>query len=224
MGRGSASLAIPRADSRNYFLFRSTLRTKYKLFCKEFAPTATYVHMNAQRIPSIDPATATGSNKRFFDLLQSTLGLIPNMTRSMAQSPAVLEGYMSLSGALSKGSLGKRLGEELALSVADANRCDYCASAHTVLGKLAGLSDTQIRAALNGSAQEAKDAAALKFAKVIVEKRGRISADDFKAVTDAGFTPGEAGEIVAHVALNVFTNYFNNVAMTEIDFPRVTTA
>ena len=145
--------------------------------------------MSSQRIPSVDPASSTGSNKKYFDMLQSALGVIPNMTRSMAQSPAVLEGYISLSGALTKGSLGKKLGEELALTLAGTNHCDYCASAHTVLGKLAGLSETQIDAALKGSAREAKDAAAMKFANVIVEKRGRISDADFKAVTDAGFTP-----------------------------------
>jgi AhpD family alkylhydroperoxidase len=180
--------------------------------------------MHTQRIPSVDPATATGTNKKFFDMLHGALGVIPNMTRAMAQSPAVLEGYVSLSGALSKGTLGKKLGEELALTLAGTNHCDYCASAHSVLGKFAGLSETQIGAALKGSAEDAKAAAAMKFANVIVEKRGRINDTDFKAVTDAGFTPGEAGEIVAHVALNIFTNYFNNVAVTEIDFPIVTVA
>ena len=177
--------------------------------------------MHNQRIPSIDPATATGSNKKHFTLLTSALGSIPNMALAMAQSPAVLDGYLALSAAVSKGSLGKRLGEELALTLAGTNRCDYCASAHTALGKLAGLTDAQTIAALKGNADQAKEAAALKFAKVIVEKRGRIDDADFKAVTDAGFTPGQAGEIVAHVALNVFTNYFNNVANTEIDYPRV---
>jgi AhpD family alkylhydroperoxidase len=180
--------------------------------------------MTTQRIPSIDPATATGSNKKFFDLLQSALGVIPNMTRAMAQSPAVLDGYMSLSGALGKGSLGRKLGEELALTLAGTNRCDYCASAHTVLGKFAGLSEVEMNRALQGTAEDEKTAAALKFANVVVEKRGRISEADFKALTDAGFTPVEAGEIVAHVALNVFTNYFNNVAATEIDFPKVAVA
>ncbi len=180
--------------------------------------------MNIQRIPSIDPATATGSNKKFFDLLQSALGVVPNMTRAMAQSPAVLEGYVTLNGALSKGTLGRKLGEELALTLAGTNHCDYCASAHSVLGKFAGLSETQITAALHGTAEETKAAAALKFANAVVEKRGRISDADFQAVLDAGFTPGEAGEIVAHVALNVFTNYFNNVAATEIDFPKVAVA
>ena len=117
--------------------------------------------MYTQRIPSVDPASATGTNKKFFDMLQGALGVIPNMTRSMAQSPAVLEGYISLSGALSKGTLGKKLGEELALTLAGTNHCDYCASAHTVLGKFAGLSETQIDAALKGSAEDAKAAAAL---------------------------------------------------------------
>ncbi len=180
--------------------------------------------MYIELIPSIDPATATGTNKKFFDMLQGALGVVPNMTRSMARSPAVLEGYISLSSALSKGTLGKQLSEQLALTLAGTNRCDYCASAHTVLGKFAGLSELQIGAALNGSAEDAKAAAGLKFATLIVEKRGHITDADFKAVIDAGFTPGEAGEIVAHVALNIFTNYYNNVAMTEIDFPKVTVA
>jgi AhpD family alkylhydroperoxidase len=130
--------------------------------------------MYTQRIPSVDPAAATGANKKFFDMLQSALGVVPNMTRSMAQSPAVLEGYISLSGALSKGTLGKQLSEELALTLAGTNHCDYCASAHTVLGKFAGLSESQIGAALKGSAEDVKAAAGLKFANVIVEKRGHI--------------------------------------------------
>jgi hypothetical protein len=62
--------------------------------------------MNTQRIPSLDTLSATGSNRKFFDMLQANLGLVPNMTRAMAESPPVLEGYMSLSSALSKGSLG----------------------------------------------------------------------------------------------------------------------
>jgi uncharacterized peroxidase-related enzyme len=177
--------------------------------------------MSTQRIQSVDPAAATGSNKKYFDALQSGLGLIPNMTRAMAQSPAVLEGYVLLNGALSKGSLGRKLSEELALTLAGVNRCDYCASAHSVLGKLAGLNETQVSSALKATAEDAKTAAALRFAQVLVEKRGQISDADYQTVRAAGYTEGEVGEIVAHVAINVFTNYFNNVAKTGIDFPEV---
>ena len=177
--------------------------------------------MNTQRIPSVDIDNATGSNKKYFDLLQNTLGTVPNMARAMAQSPGVLEGYMGLSGALSKGTLGRKLGEEIALAVAGTNQCDYCASVHSAIGKLTGLTESQLTDAIQGKGVDAKGSAAIRFANVILEKRGRISDADFKAVIDAGYTTAEAGEIVAHVAVNVFTNYFNNVAGTEIDFPKV---
>jgi AhpD family alkylhydroperoxidase len=94
------------------------------------------------------------------------------------------------------------LGEELALTLAGTNRCDYCASAHSATGKLAGLKEADVTAALKGKAEDAREAAALKFASAVVEKRGRIDDADFKAVTDAGFTPGEVSEIVAHVVVN----------------------
>src|ERR1700744_46921 len=104
--------------------------------------------MSTQRIQSVDPFNATGSNKKYFDALKAGLGIIPNMTRAMAQSPAVLESYVLFHGALTKGSLGRKLSEEIALTLAGANHCDYCASAHTALGKLAGLSEPQITGAL----------------------------------------------------------------------------
>ena len=175
--------------------------------------------MNNQRIPSVDATTASGTNKKNFDILKSALGFIPNMALAMAQSPAVLEGYMGLSVALIKGGLGKRVEEELALTVAGANRCEYCASAHSAAAKIAGLDEAGVAAALQGKSEDVKETAALRFATAVVEKRGRIDDADFKAVTDAGFTPGEVTEIVAHVVRNIFTNYFNNVAGTEIDSP-----
>jgi AhpD family alkylhydroperoxidase len=139
------------------------------------------------------------------------------MALAMAQSPAVLDGYMALSVALTKSRLGKRLEEGLALTLAGTNRCEYCASAHRVTAKLAGLDETAVEAALQGKSEDVREGAALRFATAVVEKRGRIDEADFKMVTDAGFTPGEVTEIVAHVVGNIFTNYFNNVARTEID-------
>jgi AhpD family alkylhydroperoxidase len=141
------------------------------------------------------------------------------MALAMAQSPAALDGYMGLSVALIKGRLGKRLGEELALTLAGTNRCEYCASAHSTTAKIAGLDEADVVAALQGESEDVREAAALRFATAVVEKRGRIDDADFKAVTDAGFTPGEVTEIVAHVVVNIFTNYFNNAAKTEIDSP-----
>jgi AhpD family alkylhydroperoxidase len=125
--------------------------------------TEVILEMSNQRIPSVDPTTASGSNKKNFDRLRSALGFIPNMALAMAQSPAVLDGYMSLSGALTKGRLGKRPREELALTLAASNRCEYCASAHTSSGKLAGLKETDVAAALQGKAEDVREAAADSF-------------------------------------------------------------
>lgn len=126
---------------------------------------------------------------------------------------------MGLSVALIKGRLGKRLGEEVALTLAGTNRCEYCTSAHSASAKLAGLKETDVAAALQGKAEDAREAAVLRFATAVVEKRGRVDDADFKAVIDAGFTPKDVSEIVAHVVVNIFANYFNNVARTEIDSP-----
>ena len=118
--------------------------------------------------------------------------------------------------------MSKKLAAELALALAGINHCQYCASSHTVLSRAVGLKEAQIVNALEGKVDDAKDAAAINFAKTVVEKRGRIDDDDFNRVRDAGFTPGEISEIVAHVALNIFTNYFNLVARTNIDWPQIT--
>jgi AhpD family alkylhydroperoxidase len=143
------------------------------------------------------------------------------MMKTMAESPAVLEAYLSFSGALAGGILNARLREQIALISAEINGCGYCASAHTAIGKMVGLGEDAILAARNGNAADAKDDAALKFASAVIVHRGEISDADLQAVKDAGFSDGEIGEIVANVALNIFTNYFNEIARTDIDFPIV---
>jgi AhpD family alkylhydroperoxidase len=148
--------------------------------------------------------------------------MVPNMMRTMGNSPAVLEGYLNFSEALGKGSLGGKLGELIALAVAESNTCNYCLSAHSFIGeKLVGIDTDTLQLAREGKNKDSKIAAALFFAKTLVEKRGRVSTDDVAAVKAAGYTDGAVGEIVAHVALNVLTNYFNNTADTDIDFPVV---
>jgi AhpD family alkylhydroperoxidase len=140
----------------------------------------------------------------------------------MAQSPRVLEGYLSLSGALSRGLLSPKLQEQIALAVAEANACNYCLSAHTALGRRAGLSDEQLSTSREGRAADAKANAALRFALAVLERRGGVTDQEFARARDAGFSDAEIAEIIAHVALNVLTNYFNRAAETEIDFPMVT--
>lgn len=177
------------------------------------------------RLKALDPQEATGRSKELFDGIQAKLGMVPNMMRTMGNSSAVLEGYLNLSDALGKGILGSKLGELIALTVAEANSCNYCLSAHSFIGeKLVKIDTDSLLLAREGKSNDPKIAAALTFAKSLVLKGGIVSNSDVEAVKSAGYSEGAIGEIVAHVALNVLTNYFNNTADTEIDFPVVSTA
>lgn len=173
------------------------------------------------RLKQIDPAQATGKAKTIFDALQAKLGLVPNLTRGLANSPAALEAYVAMKTALGGGSIDARFGERIALATAEANDCDYCLSAHSFFGARLGLNESEIAAARTGESGDARISEGLRFAKLLTEKRGRITTADVDRVRAAGYSDGEIAELVAHVAVNVFTNYFNLVNVTPIDFPHV---
>lgn len=175
-----------------------------------------------ERLNTVNPEAASGKTQELYKGIKGKLGMVPNMMQTMGNSSAVLEGYLNLSGALGKGTLGAKLGEMIALAVAQTNACDYCLSAHSLIGeKMAGIKPDVLTDARIGVNNDPKIQAALQFALTLVDKRGQVNDEDVNLVLDAGYTQGEVGEIVAHVALNVFTNYFNNTANTSIDFPEV---
>jgi uncharacterized peroxidase-related enzyme len=155
-------------------------------------------------------------------LLQSVkneLGVGPNLFRLAANSPTALEGYLTLSAALAKSTLAAPTRERIALAVAAINRCNYCLSAHSYLGKnLAKLDDAEIMANRNGSSKDPNADAAVRFAAKVTHARGHVDASDVTALKAAGYGDAELIEIVRHVALNTRTNYINEVAKTEIDF------
>ena len=148
------------------------------------------------------------------------LGVVPNIFRMVATSPAALQGYVGLLGALGGGALPAATHERIALAVAEANGCEYCVSAHTYLGKhVARLDAAEMDANRVGTSNDPKAAAAVRFAIKVLQLRGHVSDDDVKAVRNAGYDDAQIVEIVQHVALNVWTNFVNSVAETAIDFP-----
>ncbi len=175
------------------------------------------------RIPT--PATieaAPAAAQPLLNAVKAQLGVAPNLFRLVANSPAALEGYLGLSGALGKGELPAATRERIALAVAEVNGCDYCLSAHTYLArKVAKLDDAEITANRSGASNDVMAAAAVQFAVKVARLRGHVSSDDFQAVKKAGYTDAQIIEIVQHVALNTWTNYINSVAQTDIDFPVV---
>jgi uncharacterized peroxidase-related enzyme len=173
------------------------------------------------RLTAIDPATATGEAKALLDAVQKKLGIAPNVIRTMASAPAVLKAYLAFSDALSGGRFDARSREAIALTVAGANDCEYCAAAHTAFSKSLKVEDSEIDRRLDGHSSDPELDASLVFAGKLVEKRGFVSDDDIVAVRAAGLDDGAVTELVANVAANILTNYLNHVAQTEIDFPKI---
>ena len=169
---------------------------------------------------SIDASPA--ASKPLLEAVNAQLGSVPNLFRLVGNSPAALEGYLGLSGALAKGVVGAKTRERIALAVAEHNGCDYCLSAHTYLGKhLAKLDAGELDAARRARSADPKADAALRFAKAVLDARGHVSGAALEAARAAGHSDAELVEIVLHVALNTLTNYVNSVAATEVDFPLV---
>lgn len=176
--------------------------------------------MSRIRIPTVD--NSVEASKPLLADVHKQLGVVPNLMKLVGHSPAALEGYLSLNGALGKGKLNAQLRERIALTIAEYNGCDYCLSAHDYLGRnVAKLSGAEIDAARDGRAEDARTEAALQFALRVAQSRGRVSDAELATLRLAGFDDAAVIEIVANVAVNVLTNYINNVALTDIDFPIV---
>jgi uncharacterized peroxidase-related enzyme len=164
---------------------------------------------------------APAASQPLLDAVEKQLGVVPNLFRLVALSPAALQGFLGLNGALGK-ALDVKTRERIALAVAQINGCDYCLSAHTYLGlNLAKIDAAEIALNRKGASTDAKAGAAVAFAAKVTQARGHVTDSDVAAVKAAGYTDAQIVEIIAVVAENVFTNLLNIVAQTEIDFPVV---
>ena len=171
---------------------------------------------------AIELETATGPAAELLAQVKQTLGLTPNMTKVMANSPALLKGYLALSGAVGGGVLPAAVRERLAVSTAQLNGCEYCLSAHTYIGEnIAKVDAGELDAARRAESSDAHVAALLALSNAIAEKAGDVGQAALQAARDAGATDEEIGEVVANLALNILTNYFNVLVSVENDWPVV---
>jgi uncharacterized peroxidase-related enzyme len=176
------------------------------------------------RIPLVSATDAPAASRPLLDAVHGAFGATPAMFRAVANSPAALQAMWGFFGALSDhggGSIPAKLGEQIAVAVADRNGCEYCLAAHTALGRKAGASAAEMSAAQAGESADPATAAALRFALKLVEQRGQVDDADVAALRAAGFVDGQIVEILAHVALNLFTNYVNVAFAVPVDFPGV---
>ena len=173
------------------------------------------------RVQLIVPASTDGERKQLLDQIHGAFGATPTMFRAVANSPAALKSLWGSFGALGAGVLPAKLGEQIAVAVADRNACEYCLAAHTALGRKAGASADEMVAAQHGESADRKTAVALRFALKLVNDRGQVDDADVQALRGAGFDDEQIVEIIAHVALNLFTNYLNVALAVPVDFPAV---
>ncbi len=177
-----------------------------------------------QRIPAIHPHAASGKAKDLLDGVKAKIGMVPNVYKLLAHSPAGLEGVLQFYAALSSGSLDALTRERIALAIANVNGCDYCNAAHTALAKSLKLSAEEIEANRQGHSSDPRAEVAVAFARKVAVTRADVSEADVQALHKAGYSEAQIVEIVLNVAYNVITNYVNEAFKTEIDFPRVAPA
>jgi uncharacterized peroxidase-related enzyme len=173
------------------------------------------------KLKMIDSEKADGKGKIILGVAKERYGMIPNILRTMANSPAVLEAYLTMVDALDEGLLPVKLREQIAIVISEKNDCDYCLAYHSAVGQLEGLSREEVDDSRKGVSPDSKVEAALQFAVQVVENRGKVTDDAVGSLYKTGYSDGEIAEIVANVALTMFSNYFNLVAGTPTDFPEV---
>lgn len=173
------------------------------------------------RIATVTADSAVPSVQQMYSAVQKKLGRVPNLMQTLGHSPAALGGYLALNQALSEGELSAKDRERIALAVAQYNDCGYCLAAHSAIGKMTGLTEEHIHSVRLGQLPPSPQQALLAFVQQVLDNRGHVSNADVEEIRTSGYSDGAIAEIVAHISLNVLTNYFNGVAETEIDFPQV---
>ncbi|GGY90819.1 carboxymuconolactone decarboxylase family protein [Pseudoduganella plicata] len=176
------------------------------------------------RIQKVLPEQASDKVATQLEAIKAKRGMVPNMFGTLAHAPAVLDGYLAFSEALSKGRLTAVQREVIALALAQHNQCGYCLAAHTAIAKRIGMDEAAILQARGGSSPNETDSAITGLTIALLEHGGELSTDRLEALRDMGIDDGLVLEVIANVAMNIFTNYTNSVAQTDVDFPPVTLA
>lgn len=173
------------------------------------------------RITTIRHDNASAEQRSLLDAIQAQLGMVPNFLRVFANSPDALKAFLGLHHIANHGALDGATRERIALALAQKNECEYCLSAHSAIGRKAGLDAAEIGANRAGSSHDAKAAVAVQFARALAEHNGEVTTGELQGMRDAGFSEAEIVEVITHVGMNLLTNILGKASRVEIDFPRV---
>ncbi len=173
------------------------------------------------RINLVTNEKANTEQQALYTVIGQQLGTVPNFLRVFANSPSALNAFLGLHSIAGAGSLDPQTRERIALGLAQQNACQYCVSAHTAIGRKAGLSNNEMKANRNGGSEDSKAAVAVKFARSLAEKNGEVSTAELLEIRNAGYSDADIVEIITHVGMNVLTNILGKASRVEIDFPKI---
>ena len=173
------------------------------------------------RINLVTTEQANEQQQALFSAIEQQLGIVPNFLKVFANSPTALTAFLGLHSIANEGELEGKTKERIALGLAEQNACQYCVSAHTAIGKSAGLSGDEMLANRAGGSQDAKAAVAVKFARSLAEHNGDVTTAELLEIRNAGYSDAEIVEIITHVGMNVLTNILGKASRVEIDFPKI---
>lgn len=173
------------------------------------------------RIPLVTAESANPEQQALYDAIQAQLGMVPNFLKVFANSPAALRAFLGLHGIAGEGSLDPRTRERIALALAEQNGCEYCLSAHTAIGRKAGLDGAEIEANRAGTSRDEKAAVAVRFARSLVAHMGEVTTAELQDMRDAGYSESDIVEVITHVGMNILTNLLGKAGRVDIDFPKV---
>jgi uncharacterized peroxidase-related enzyme len=177
--------------------------------------------MSRLSVPNLE--SDTGPSGQVYAQIKKAIGSVPNAFAAIAaHGPAALKSILAADAVLAAGTLTKRDQEVIKLVISAAGGCDYCVAAHNYLAQLAGVKPDALKQIRDGQASgDAKRDALIRFVRKLAQSSGTVSAEDFAAIKAAGYSDAQLVEISLAFATTVFTNVFNRINGTEIDFPSV---
>ncbi|GGA30016.1 carboxymuconolactone decarboxylase family protein [Dyella nitratireducens] len=177
--------------------------------------------MSRINVPALD--TATGATAEVYAQIKKAGGKVPNLYAAMgALNPTALKAMLQADAVLAAGTLAKQDIETIKLAVSAATGCDYCEAAHSLLGKMAGLKPDELKQIRKGETTgDARRDTLVEFVLKLVKSSGTVSDADFAAIKQAGYTDAQLVDISLAIAAITFTNTFNRINDTTVDFPAV---
>jgi alkylhydroperoxidase/carboxymuconolactone decarboxylase family protein YurZ len=171
----------------------------------------------------VDTSKLTGKGQELLAGMEKATGMVPNVLKQMANSPAALEAFLASRDILAKGQLDPKMRLLIGILIAETYSCQYLLSARVAQAKSAGMTDEEIKSGKEQSSKDPKFDRGLQFVRNLILRHGELPASEMAELKAAGFSEGEIVELIAQTASDMQVYYLIQIANPEVDFPSVAT-